>query len=87
LYNLEKQDVGPRVQTPLLINSALMKGFIVADYADKFPEGIKQLGEWVQQGKIKYSENVVEGFENVPEAFLGLFEGANLGKQLVKVAE
>jgi len=41
----------------------------------------------VQQGKIKYSENVVEGFENVPEAFLGLFEGANLGKQLVKVAE
>ncbi|MGB3566164.1 MAG: NADP-dependent oxidoreductase [Priestia megaterium] len=87
LYNLEKQDVGPRVQTPLLINSALMKGFIVADYAEKFPEGIKQLGEWVQQGKIKYSENVVEGFENVPEAFLGLFEGANLGKQLVKVAE
>jgi NADPH-dependent curcumin reductase CurA len=64
-----------------------MKGFIVADYADKFPEGIKQLGEWVQQGKIKYSENVVEGFENVPEAFLGLFEGANLGKQLVKVSE
>ncbi|AQX54450.1 hypothetical protein A2U94_08825 [Bacillus sp. VT 712] len=64
-----------------------MKGFIVADYAERFQEEIKQLGEWVQQGKIKYRENVVEGFENVPEAFLGLFSGANLGKQLVKVAE
>ncbi|MEK5411598.1 hypothetical protein MKZ18_12900 [Priestia sp. FSL W8-0001] len=41
----------------------------------------------MQQGKIKYRENVVQGFENVPEAFLGLFSGANLGKQLVKVAE
>ncbi|MDT2046279.1 NADP-dependent oxidoreductase [Priestia aryabhattai] len=87
LYNLEKPDVGPRIQTQLLINSALMKGFIVADYADRFQEGIQQLGEWVQQGKLKYRENIVEGFENVPEAFLGLFSGANLGKQLVKVAE
>ncbi|TYR81576.1 NADP-dependent oxidoreductase [Priestia megaterium] len=87
LYNLEKPDIGPRIQSQLLINSALMKGFIVNDYADRFPEGVKQLGEWVQQGKIKYSENIVEGFENVPEAFLGLFSGANLGKQLVKVAE
>ncbi|MBM7705067.1 NADP-dependent oxidoreductase [Metabacillus iocasae] len=87
LYNLEKADIGPRVQRQLLINSALMKGFIVGDYAEQFPEGIKQLGEWVQQGRIKYSENIVEGFENVPSAFLGLFKGENLGKQLVKVAD
>lgn len=87
MYNLEKVDVGPRIQTRLLMNSALMKGFIVNDYAEHFGEGMKQLGEWVSQGKIKYAENIVDGFENVPDAFLGLFKGENLGKQIVKVAE
>ncbi|WHY72318.1 NADP-dependent oxidoreductase [Fictibacillus enclensis] len=87
LYNLEKQDVGPRIQGQLLINSALIKGFIVSNYASQFGEGAKQLGQWLQEGKLKYEENVVEGFENTIDAFLGLFKGENLGKQLVKVAE
>jgi NADPH-dependent curcumin reductase CurA len=87
LYNLEKPDTGPRVQPYLLVNSALMKGFIVSDYAERFPEGIKQLGQWFAEGKLKYAENIVEGFENTPQAFLGLFAGENLGKQLVKVAD
>ena len=87
LYNLEKPDVGPRVQPYLLINSALMKGFIVSDYVARFAEGIKQLGARLAAGKLKYAENIVEGFENTPQAFLGLFAGENLGKQLVKVAD
>ncbi|RAL21434.1 NADP-dependent oxidoreductase [Thermoflavimicrobium daqui] len=87
LYNLEKADIGPRAQTALLINSALMKGFIVGDYSQRFNEGLLQLSQWVKEGKIKYAENIVEGFENIPKAFLGLFKGENLGKQLVKVAE
>ncbi|GGE25802.1 putative NADP-dependent oxidoreductase YfmJ [Marinithermofilum abyssi] len=87
LYNLEKPDVGPRMQGQLLINSALMKGFIVRDYQDRFKEGISQLAEWVAQGKIGYRENIVEGLENAPDAFLGLFKGENIGKQLVKVSE
>ena len=87
LYNLEKPDVGPRVQPYLLVNSALMQGFIVTDYSARFAEGVSQLAQWLQQGKLKYAENIVAGFENTPRAFLGLFSGENLGKQLVKVAD
>jgi len=87
LYNLEKPDVGPRNFTRLLINSAMVKGFIVSDYADRFPEGMKRLAEWVSQGKLKYRETIIEGLENTPRAFLGLFRGENIGKQLVKVAD
>ncbi|WP_139492348.1 NADP-dependent oxidoreductase [Brevibacillus dissolubilis] len=87
LYNQEKPEVGPRVLPQILINSALLKGFIVSDYAKQFPEGMKQLGQWVVEGKLKYRENIVEGFDNTVEAFLGLFRGENIGKQLVKVAE
>ncbi len=85
LYNLEKPDVGPRIQPYLLVNRALMKGFIITDYAARFAEGVGQLGQWLAQGKLKYAENIIEGFENAPQAFLGLFAGENLGKQLVKV--
>jgi NADPH-dependent curcumin reductase CurA len=85
LYNLDKPDVGPRPQPYLLVNSALMKGFIVTDYAPRFGEGVMQLAQWLAAGKLKYAESIVEGFENTPQAFLGLFTGENLGKQLVKV--
>jgi NADPH-dependent curcumin reductase CurA len=43
------------------------------------------LGQWLVNGKLKYAETVVEGFENTPKAFIGLFSGDNLGKQIVKV--
>ncbi|TCP26598.1 hypothetical protein EV207_11929 [Scopulibacillus darangshiensis] len=87
LYNLEKPDIGPRVQSQLLINSALMKGFIVSDYAKEFQEAEQILAKWVQDGKIKYRETIVEGFDNIIQAFLGLFEGDNIGKYLVKIAD
>ena len=85
MYNLDKPDVGPRPQPFLLINSAMMKGFIITDYMNRFPEGVMQLGRWLGEGKLKYVESVVEGFENTPQAFIGLFSGDNLGKQIVKV--
>jgi NADPH-dependent curcumin reductase CurA len=85
-YNLEKPELGPRVAGQLLTTSSLMKGFIVADYAEHNKEGLIQLSQWVTEGKIQYRENVVEGFENTVEAFLGLFRGDNMGKQLVKLA-
>lgn len=87
LYNIERQDVGPRVQPYLLVKSALMQGFIITDYAARTAEGIQQLGQWLAAGRLKYAENIVEGFERTPQAFLGLFAGDNLGKQLVKVAD
>ena len=87
LYNLEKPDVGPRVQPYVLIKSALMQGFIITDYEERFGEGVARLGQWLAEGKLKYAENIVEGFENTPKAFLGLFSGENLGKQLVRVGD
>jgi NADPH-dependent curcumin reductase CurA len=87
LYNLEQPDVGPRAQPYLLVKSALMQGFMVTDYAPRFAEGVKQLAQWFREGKMKYAENIVDGFENTPRAFLGLFNGENLGKQLVRVEE
>jgi NADPH:quinone reductase len=86
-YNKTDRDLGPRVQTKLIKSSALMKGFVVNDYSDRFKEGATQLGQWLSEGKLQYEETITEGFENVTDAFLGLFEGKNLGKQLVKVAE
>jgi NADPH-dependent curcumin reductase CurA len=68
-----------------LVNSATMKGFIVNDYADKFPKAVVQLTKWYLAGKIKNKETVIEGFENIPKAFLGLFNGSNTGKMMVKI--
>jgi NADPH-dependent curcumin reductase CurA len=86
LYNLDKPNVGPRPQPYLLVNSALMKGFIITEYAARFAEGVKHLSQWFSAGKLKYAETIVEGFENAPQAFIGLFSGENLGKQIVKVS-
>lgn len=85
LYNLEKPDLGPRIQSQLLVKSALMKGFIVSDYADQNKEAAIELSTWIKNGDLKFKENVVDGFENTVDAFLGLFEGENLGKQIVKI--
>ncbi|WP_230199513.1 NADP-dependent oxidoreductase [Bacillus testis] len=86
-YNAAGKDVGPRIQSAMIKTSALMKGFTIGDYSSRFPEAAVDLGKWLQQGKLKYEETIVEGFERIPEAFLGLFKGKNLGKQLVKVAD
>ncbi|MCM3905000.1 MAG: NADP-dependent oxidoreductase [Pyrinomonadaceae bacterium] len=87
LYNLEQPDVGPRPQPFLLVKRALMQGFIITDFAPRFAAGVTQLGQWLREGKMKYAENIVDGFENTPQAFLGLFSGENLGKQLVRVED
>ncbi|MGG1246891.1 NADP-dependent oxidoreductase [Bacillus spizizenii] len=88
-YNAESEadDMGPRVQSKLIKTKSLMQGFIVSDYSDRFPEGAKQLAEWLKDGKLHYEETITEGFENIPDAFLGLFKGENKGKQLIKVTD
>lgn len=86
-YNNTSAPTGMRVEPILLKKSSLMKGFIVSDYTSEFATAAKELAQWVQQGKLKYQETVKEGFEQIPEAFLGLFSGENTGKLLVRVAE
>ena len=85
LYNATSQPVGPRIQPILLKKSALMQGFIVSNYASRFPEGFKALAAWVGNGELKYTNTTYHGFEKLPEAFIALFEGKNLGKLIVEV--
>ena len=84
VYNKTETPKGLAVQPFLVKNSALMQGFIVSNYAEKFPEAINQLASWLQDGKLKYRETTVEGFENTPQAFLDLMNGKNKGKMIVK---
>ncbi len=71
----------------LILKRARMEGFIVIDYMARFDEAVQALAEWVAAGKIAHVEDIQEGFENAPKTFLRLFEGKNLGKQLLKIAD
>jgi hypothetical protein len=86
LYNEKDIPMGPRIQPQLLAHTALMQGFLVRNYADRFEDGLRQLAQWLRDKRLKYAEDVIEGLENTPKAFIGLFAGENLGKQLVKVS-
>jgi len=85
VYNNTEAPKGISPQPFLVKNSASMQGFIIFDYVERHPEGIKQLAEWLQQDKLKYTETIREGFDNIPQAFMDLFEGKNKGKMVVKV--
>ena len=86
-YNSTDGNLGPRIQSKLIKTRSLIQGFVLSDYADRQSEGLQELGKWLSEGKLKYEETIVDGFDNVVEAFLQLFQGANLGKMLVKVSD
>lgn len=86
-YNNTEIEYGPRIQPIIIKSQALMQGFIVANYADDFANASKKLAQWVQEDKIKTKTSVMEGFDNVPEAFRNLFTGDNFGKQVVQVSD
>src|SRR5229473_126588 len=88
-YNMTELPAGPD-RTPQLFRQVLTKrltirGFIVRDFADQAEAFGRDVSAWLQQGKIKYKEDVVEGLENAPQAFLGLLQGKNFGKLLIRV--
>ena len=87
LYNAQEVPTGPRKLPQLIGVRGTVEGFLVWDFQARFAEATATLAEWVQSGDIEYRETVTEGIENAPDAFLGLFEGENIGKQLVKVGE
>ncbi|MDH5399141.1 MAG: NADP-dependent oxidoreductase [Cyclobacteriaceae bacterium] len=84
LYNAQGIPTGPRMYPVLLTRSVLLQGFIIRNFPDRFPEGIKQLSAWLKEGKMKFTETIVEGFDQIPQALLGLFTGENTGKMVVK---
>lgn len=63
-----------------------MRGFIVSEHMDLWPQGLKELGSLVASGKLKFRESIAEGIAQAPEAFIGLLKGQNFGKQLVKLS-
>jgi NADPH-dependent curcumin reductase CurA len=89
-YNASEPPSGPD-RTPMLMASILTKrltfrGFIVTDFNSQRGDFLRDVSEWIRQGRIKYREDISEGLENVVSAFQGLLKGRNFGKQLVRVA-
>jgi NADPH-dependent curcumin reductase CurA len=84
-YNNRTMARGPRVLFRLVAQRARAEGFMVYQFTDRFPEGIRQMAEWIKEGRITYRETITAGIENAPKAFIGLFTGQNIGKQLVRV--
>ncbi|WP_299100420.1 NADP-dependent oxidoreductase [uncultured Winogradskyella sp.] len=85
VYNETELPTSLSVQPFLVKNSALMQGFIVSNYAEKFPEAIQKLAGWLAEEKLTYTETIIDGFDNIPQAFIDLFEGKNKGKMIVKI--
>jgi NADPH-dependent curcumin reductase CurA len=83
LYNKTEVPVGPRLQPIILTKSATMSGFIISDFSEKFSTATKQLSTWLKEDKLTFSETIVEGFDNIPQAFIDLFDGKNEGKMIV----
>ncbi len=87
MYNAENIQTGPRLLALMIERMAKMQGFIVTQYARRFPEAQKAIAQWLKEGKIQYRETVTDGIENAPKAFIGMLQGANIGKQLVKISD
>ena len=88
-YNATELPPGPNL-TPLLMRDILVKrltyrGFIVWDYASQEKEALTELAKWIKEGKLHYREDIVDGLENAPEAFIGLLEGKNFGKLVIRI--
>jgi NADPH-dependent curcumin reductase CurA len=86
-YNLETPESGPRWLDQLIARQVKMQGFLVSSYLGRFPEGYEQLTQWLHSGELKYREDVAQGIESAPQAFIGMLQGRNEGKQLVQLSE
>ena len=84
-YNATANPGGPNLR-PLLVHRAMIKGFIVSDHYDRFPAFLEECAPLVASGRLKYREDIVEGLEAAPSALIGLFQGRNFGKQIVRVS-
>lgn len=85
-YNATSPPQGPRIIPHMLLSrQARMEGFWVGQFEDRNSHALNRLSHWVRDGALKYKEDVVVGIENSPAAFIGLLNGANLGKLVVQL--
>ena len=85
-YNATANPGGPNLR-PLLVHRAMIKGFIVSDHPDRAPAFAAECGPLVMSGRLKFREDIVDGLEHAPGAFMGLLEGRNFGKLIVRVSK
>jgi len=78
--------MGPRLLPHLLVRQVRAESFLVFQFAERYPEALRQLTLWLKEGKLKYREDIVDGIGNAPSAFIAMLQGRNMGKQLVKLA-
>ena len=83
-YNAIGELAGPKNYFNLVFRRARMEGFIVLDYAARFPEAMAEMRQWIDSGKLQQGATVVQGFEKLPSTLIALFEGANTGKLMVE---
>jgi NADPH-dependent curcumin reductase CurA len=86
-YNDERPQPGPRNLGFIVTKRLRLQGFIVRDHSDRFRDFAGEVAPWVRDGKIAYRETILDGIENIPVAFAGLFRGDNVGKMLVRVGD
>ncbi|MEB3149487.1 MAG: NADP-dependent oxidoreductase [Sphaerospermopsis sp.] len=86
-YNTEEPLPGPYNFSQILMKRVLIKGFIVTDYVSQWDLAFREMGQWIQQGKLKYQQEIVQGLENAPTAILKLFNGEKMGKLIVQISE
>jgi NADPH-dependent curcumin reductase CurA len=84
-YNAAAPELGPRLLGLFVGRRVNMRGFIVSDFAGKTAPAMRQMGDWVRSGRLKYKEHIVEGLAQAPRAFIGLLRGENFGKLQVKL--
>jgi Putative NADP-dependent oxidoreductases len=76
----------PLLMSHILSRHLTVRGFIQRDFIALYPQFLREMGAWLREGKVKYREDVVDGLHNAPQAFIGLLQGGNFGKLLVRVA-
>jgi NADPH-dependent curcumin reductase len=86
-YNQTPPHGAPPSLRFLIVSRARMEGFLVTDFAHLYEPALARLTRWLNEGQLRYREDVVEGLERAPRAFIGLLRGENRGKLLVKIAD
>ncbi len=86
-YNLTEVETGLRVQRAVLTNQASVEGFLVFRFEQKYPIARKRMANWLNNGKLIWKEDIVDGLDNAPKAFIGLMNGKNFGKLLIRISE
>jgi NADPH-dependent curcumin reductase CurA len=84
-YNATTMPEGPGNIVQVIPKRINIRGFIVSDHYDMLPDFMKDMTQWIAEGRIKWRETVYEGLDSAPDAFVGLFQGDNLGKAVVRI--